>query len=116
MTPHEKYHSCLIILQDTVNTLLAPYLAYMSKVQPDIAPQLGFLTKFHKFLLPIFAEITRNKELQAMKIMVHGDSKIDNFLFRKVAYSEEDKYSSVIVDWQGVCYDYLSRCPLEKQL
>ena len=44
-----------------------------------------------------------------MKIMVHGDSKIDNFLFRKVAYSEEDTYSSVIVDWQGVCYDFLSR-------
>ena len=43
-----------------------------------------------------------------MKILVHGDSKIDNFMFRKVAYSSEDCYSSVIVDWQGVSYDYLS--------
>jgi hypothetical protein len=29
----------------------------MSKVQPDIAPQIGMLNKFAKFLLPVFAEI-----------------------------------------------------------
>ena len=29
----------------------------MSRVQPDIAPQIGMLNKFAKFLLPVFAEI-----------------------------------------------------------
>lgn len=45
--------------------------------------------------------------------MVHGDSKIDNFMFKKVSWSyvadgPDDVYNAVIVDWQGVCYDYLS--------
>ena len=29
----------------------------MSRVQPNIAPQLGMLNKYAKFLLPVFAEI-----------------------------------------------------------
>lgn len=34
-----------------------PYLAYMSRVQPDVAPQLAMLSKFAKYLLPVFAEL-----------------------------------------------------------
>ena len=29
----------------------------MSRVQPDIAPQLGMLNRYAKVLLPVFAEI-----------------------------------------------------------
>ena len=32
--------------------------------------------------------------------MIHGDSKIDNFLFKKVAYSIEEQYTAVLIDWQ----------------
>ena len=34
-----------------------PYLAYMCRVQPDVAPQLAMLSRFAKVLLPVFAEI-----------------------------------------------------------
>ena len=34
-----------------------PYLTYMSRVQPDVAPQLAMLSKFAKYLLPVFAEV-----------------------------------------------------------
>ena len=33
----------------------------MSRVQPDIAPQIQMLNKFAKFLLPVFAEIGSKK-------------------------------------------------------
>lgn len=33
----------------------------MSRVQPDIAPQIQMLNKFAKFLLPVFAEIGSRK-------------------------------------------------------
>ena len=32
--------------------------------------------------------------------LVHGDAKIDNFLFKKVGQSAEDKYTAMIIDWQ----------------
>ena len=39
---------------------------------------------------------------------IHGDSKIDNFLCKKVVYAVETEYTAVLVDWQGACYDFLS--------
>ena len=33
--------------------------------------------------------------------LVHGDAKIDNFLFKKVGQSAEDKYTAMIIDWQA---------------
>ena len=61
-------------------------MEYLGKVAPDIAPQIDFLKKFHKFLLGIFHDIQRDKELWKLKIMVHGDSKVDNFMFKKVIF------------------------------
>ena len=49
------------MFQNIVNALITPYLAYMSRVQPDIAPQIQMLNKFAKFLLPVFAEIGSKK-------------------------------------------------------
>ena len=71
-------------------------MEYLGKVAPDIAPQIDFLKKFHKFLLGIFHDIQRDKELWKLKIMVHGDSKVDNFMFKKVIYF---KYLSIVLSW-----------------
>jgi hypothetical protein len=71
-------------LQPSADELLEPYLEYMGLVAPDIAPQIAFLKKFHPFLLGVFHDIQTDKELWKLKIMVHGDSKIDNFMFKKV--------------------------------
>ena len=37
--------------------------------------------------------------------LVHGDAKIDNFLFKKVGQSAEDKYTAMIIDWQVATLD-----------
>ena len=36
--------------------------------------------------------------------LVHGDAKIDNFLFKKVGQSAEDKYTAMIIDWQVIFF------------
>ncbi len=43
-----------------------------------------------------------------MKILIHGDSKIDNFMFKKAPGALDDHYIALIIDWQGACYDLLS--------
>ena len=78
------FNSWLLSQKPIVDEYLEAYLEYLGKVAPDIAPQIDFLKKFHKFLLGIFHDIQRDKELWKLKIMVHGDSKVDNFMFKKV--------------------------------
>ena len=96
------------LMKSTVDDLLEPYLEYMGLVAPEIGPQMAFLKKFSRFLLPIFHDLQRDKDLWNLKIMVHGDSKIDNFMFKKNVWSVEEEYLALIIDWQGVCYDLLS--------
>ena len=71
-------------IKDNLEDMIEPYLEYMGKVAPDIAPQIAFLKKFHKFLLGIFHNLQRDKDMWCLMGMVHGDSKIDNFMFKKV--------------------------------
>ena len=73
------------LMKDNVEDHLEAYLDYMGLVAPDIGPQAAFLKKFHRFLLGIFHDLQKDKEMWKLKIMVHGDSKIDNFMFRKVS-------------------------------
>ena len=96
------------LMKDRVEEMLEPYLEYMGKVAPDIAPQIAFLKKFKNFLLGIFHNLQKDKDLWNLKVMVHGDSKIDNFMFKKNPWAVEDEYVALIIDWQGVCYDLLS--------
>ena len=67
-----------------MDDLLEPYLEYLGLVAPDIKPQIAFLKKFHKFMLGVFHDIQKDKDLWSLKILSHGDSKIDNFMFKKV--------------------------------
>jgi hypothetical protein len=46
--------------------------------------------------------------LNNLKILIHGDSKIDNFMFKKAPGALDDHYIALIIDWQGACYDLLS--------
>ena len=71
-------------IKDNLEDMIEPYLEYMGKVAPDIAPQIAFLKKFHKFLLGIFHNLQKDKDMWCLVGMVHGDSKIDNFMFKKV--------------------------------
>ena len=95
------------LMKDTVDELLEPYLEYMGLVAPEIGPQMAFLKKFSRFLLPIFHDLQRDKDLWKLKIMVHGDSKIDNFMFKKNPWSVEDEYVALIIDWQGKVFNTL---------
>ena len=40
--------------------------------------------------------------------LVHGDAKLDNFLFRKLKEKLEETYSSMLIDWQGCGFDLVS--------
>ena len=84
MAKNSQMVKLFFIYRPVVDQYLEAYLEYLSKVAPDIEPQLSFLKKFHKFLLGVFHDIQKCKELWAWKIMVHGDSKIDNFMFKLV--------------------------------
>ena len=48
---------------------------------------------------------------------MHGDSKIDNFMFKKVSWSyhvdgPDDVYNAVIVDWQVIFLDVQQTNPV----
>ena len=93
----------------TVKALMAsrllPFLTYLATIRPDLKHQLIMMVKFEKHLFKVFKGIHRTPNLSKLKIMIHGDSKIDNFLFKKVAYAIEEQYTAVLIDWQVSCKD-----------
>lgn len=40
--------------------------------------------------------------------LVHGDAKVDNFLFKKVKEKLEETYTTMLIDWQGCGFDLVS--------
>lgn len=88
-----------------VNETMLPFLMYMAKVQPDIAQQLMVLAKFHKFLFRVYNDLIEKESLAKLKTLVHGDAKIDNFLLKKLGFGDTDTFTSMIIDWQGCCFD-----------
>ena len=79
----------------------------MSRIQPDLQHQLSILTKFHAHIFNVFKKLKREMKLLG-KCIVHGDSKIDNFLYKKNIWTTEDEYQAMMIDWQGSCYDFVS--------
>ena len=64
--------------------------------------------KFSKFLFPVFHGMEKNQSLKHLMTFVHGDAKLDNFLFRKVKETLEETYTSMLIDWQGCGFDMVS--------
>ena len=60
------------------------------------------LGKFSKFLFPVFASLASSPALASLVTLVHGDAKLDNFLFRKEATQLEERYQAMLIDWQVV--------------
>lgn len=66
------------------------------------------MSKFSKFLFPVFIGLENNESLKNLMTLVHGDAKLDNFLFRKLKEKLEETYTSMLIDWQGCGYDLVS--------
>lgn len=95
-------------IYNLVTSTALPFLMYLARTQPDIATQAMVLGKFHKFLFRVYRDLQNNSSLKKLMTMVHGDAKLDNFLFKKVAGSAEDKYTAMMIDWQGCGFDLVS--------
>jgi len=88
-----------------VSEMMLPFLMYMAKVQPDISQQLMVLAKFHKFLFRVYNDLVEKESHAKLKTLVHGDAKIDNFLLKKLGFGDSDKFTAMLIDWQGCCFD-----------
>ena len=66
------------------------------------------MSKFSKFLFPVFTKLENNESLKNLMTLVHGDAKLDNFLFRKIKENLEETYNSMLIDWQGCGFDLVS--------
>lgn len=66
------------------------------------------MSKFSKFLFPVFTKLENNESLKNLMTLVHGDAKLDNFLFRKIKENLEETYTSMLIDWQGCGFDLVS--------
>ena len=47
-------------------------------------------------------------DIQKLGTLVHGDAKLDNFLFKKVKENLEETYTAMLIDWQGCGFDLVS--------
>ena len=68
------------------------------------------LAKFHKFLFKVFIDLENKSSLKCLMTLVHGDAKVDNFMFKKckVEEEEEEAFTSMLIDWQGCGFDLVS--------
>ena len=66
------------------------------------------MAKFHKFLFKVFIDLENNNSLKSLNTLVHGDAKLDNFMFKKSKEGKEDTFTSMLIDWQGCGFDLVS--------
>ncbi|QQP36706.1 Uncharacterized protein FKW44_021880, partial [Caligus rogercresseyi] len=96
------------LVKEAMSTYLLPYIIYLSVIHPDLQHQLSLLLKFHKHLNTVLNKVKKEVRTHLGKTLIHGDSKIDNFMYRKIAYSLEEEYAAVLIDWQGIGLDYVT--------
>ena len=89
-----------------------PFLKYLEISDPGLLNYTTFLAKVDKRLFHIF-NILNESGLEKILTLCHGDSKPDNFLFRKIEIDLEDMecegLESILIDWQG---GFLGKDPL----
>jgi len=81
-----------------------PFLKYLEEVEPSLLNYTGFLTKIEPRLFQILKKID-SCGLENFLTLCHGDSKPDNFMFRKIEIDLEDMecegLEGILIDWQG---------------
>ena len=66
-----------------------PFLKYLESCEPGLANYTSFLAKLDKRLFRIFHAL-QESGLERILTLCHGDSKPDNFMFRKIEIDIED--------------------------
>jgi len=81
-----------------------PFLKYLEISDPGLNNYTSFLTKIEQRLFHIF-KVLNNSGLENILTLCHGDSKPDNFMFRKIEIDLEDMecegLEGILIDWQG---------------
>ena len=81
-----------------------PFLKYLEISDPGLLNYTTFLAKVDKRLFHIF-NVLNESGCEKILTLCHGDSKPDNFLFRKIEIDLEDMecegLESILIDWQG---------------
>jgi len=81
-----------------------PFLKFLEVSDPGLTNYTSFLSKVEKRLFRIF-KVLSESGLDSALTLCHGDSKPDNFLFRKIEIDLEDMecegLESILIDWQG---------------
>jgi len=81
-----------------------PFLKYMEISDPGLINYTTFLTKVAERLFHIF-QVLNTSGLENILTLCHGDSKPDNFMFRKIEIDLEDMecegLEGILIDWQG---------------
>ena len=81
-----------------------PFLKYLEISDPGLLNYTQFLAKIDKRLFHIF-NVLNESGLEKIQTLCHGDSKPDNFMFRKIEIDLEDMecegLEGILIDWQG---------------
>ena len=87
-----------------------PFLKYLESCEPGLANYTSFLAKLDKRLFRIFHAL-QESGLERILTLCHGDSKPDNFMFRKIEIDIEDMecegLEGILIDWQGGFIGYI---------
>ena len=60
--------------------------------------------------MKVFLDLENSQSLKSLMTLVHGDAKVDNFMFKRGNSKEEEEevFTSMLIDWQGCGFDLVS--------